>query len=80
MANFMLSTDITERRAKKRCAVGTSLQYFHRTKAVSTSTDGGGGGRSGCREENGDGRRLGVVNTQYNIQMMCYRIAHLKSI
>ena len=29
---------------------------------------------------NGDGRRLGVVNTQYNIQMMYYRIVHVKMI
>ena len=29
---------------------------------------------------NGDGRRLGVMNTQYNIQMMYYRIVHWKPI
>ena len=29
---------------------------------------------------NGDGRRLGVVNTQYNIQMVYYRIGYLKPI
>ena len=36
----------------------------------------------GKRGRNGDGRRLdlGWVNTQYNIQMMYYRIVHLKPI
>ena len=29
---------------------------------------------------NSNGRRLRVVNTQYNIQMMCYRIIALKPI
>ena len=34
----------------------------------------------GERDISGDGRRLDLVNTQYNIQMMCHRIVHLKPI
>ena len=46
----------------------------------------GGKGRRGEHREgeggiNGDGRRQpGVVNTQYNTQMMCYTTVHLTPI
>ena len=41
-----------------------------------------GTGREGIRGINADGRRketgLGLVNTQYNTQLMYYRTVHLK--
>ena len=41
----------------------------------------GGGKKKRVKKINGDGRRrLWKVNTKYNIQMMYYRIAHLKPI
>ena len=38
---------------------------------------GSGGGYEGI---NGDGWRLGVVNTQYSVQVMCCKIVHLKPV